>query len=43
MQVDRRRKNGWTTFLRVKGSDDVWLFDVSPKDKKVGLLIAGLA
>jgi len=38
IEVDRRRKNGWTTFLRVKGSDDVWLFDVSPKDKKVRLV-----
>lgn len=32
--VDRRRKAGWTRWLRVKGGTD-WLFDVSPKDNRV--------
>jgi hypothetical protein len=41
VEVDRRRKNGWTTFLGVKGCVDeksAWLFDVSPKDKKVRMI-----
>lgn len=32
--IDRRRKAGWTRWLRVRDTAD-WLFDVSPKDNKV--------
>lgn len=35
--IDRRRTAGWTTWLSLKNGDG-WLFDVSPKDKKVRLV-----
>lgn len=35
--VNRRRIAGWTTWLSLKNGDG-WLFDVSPKDKKVRLV-----
>jgi hypothetical protein len=40
VEVDRRRKCGWTTFLGLKGPgpSKEWLFDVSPKDKKVRMI-----
>lgn len=34
VEIDRRRKSGWTQWLSLK-SGDGWVFDVSPKDKKV--------
>lgn len=39
VEVGRRRRRGWTTFLGVGGcAEPTWLFDVSPKDKKVRLI-----
>merc|ERR1719440_741474 len=39
VEVERRRKTGWTTFLGLKGtSGKEWLFDVSPKDKSVRMI-----
>jgi len=37
VQVELRRKAGWTKWLRCKTGDG-WLFDVSPKDQKVRLV-----
>jgi len=39
VDVGRRRRTGWTTFLGIQGcSNHTWLFDVSPKDKKVRMI-----
>lgn len=42
VQVDRRRKDGWTTWLHLRNStpplECEWLFDVSPKDRKVRMV-----
>lgn len=42
VEVDRRRKDGWTTWLHVRKStppvESEWLFDVSPKDRKVRMV-----
>jgi len=38
IEVDRRRKSGWTMFLGIKGCEATWLFDISPKDKKVRMV-----
>lgn len=35
--VDKRRKAGWTTWLGLS-SGEGWVFDVSPKDKKVRMV-----
>merc|ERR1719265_2028892 len=37
VKIDRRRTAGWTKWLALK-SGEGWLFDVSPKDKKVRLM-----
>mmetsp|Transcript_10596 Transcript_10596/g.19591 ORF Transcript_10596/g.19591 Transcript_10596/m.19591 type:complete len:566 (-) Transcript_10596:126-1823(-) len=37
IEVDRRRRVGWTCWLGLK-SGEGWLFDVSPKDKKVRMV-----
>lgn len=39
VEVTRRRKSGWTYWLRIKDSE-WWLFDVSPKDKTVRMVEA---
>jgi len=37
VQIDRRRKAGWTRWLSC-ASGDGWVFDISPKNKKVRLI-----
>eukprot|EP00927_Polykrikos_kofoidii_P048989 TRINITY_DN43140_c0_g1_i1.p1 TRINITY_DN43140_c0_g1~~TRINITY_DN43140_c0_g1_i1.p1 ORF type:complete len:527 (-),score=50.27 TRINITY_DN43140_c0_g1_i1:323-1903(-) len=37
LEIDTRRKAGWTRWLRCKDGDG-WLFDVSPKDQKVRMV-----
>jgi len=39
LEFDRRRKAGWTNWLKLKSSD-WWLFDVSPKDKAIRMVEA---
>lgn len=36
LSIERRRKAGWTRWLCIKGGGG-WVFDISPKDKKVRL------
>lgn len=37
LSIERRRKAGWTKWLCING-DGGWVFDISPKDKKVRLV-----
>lgn len=39
VSIDRRRSAGWTTWLGL-ASGDGWVFDVSPKDKRVRMVEA---
>lgn len=40
LEFDRRRKACWTYWLKLKGNDEAWLFDVSPKDKSIRMVEA---
>eukprot|EP00408_Alexandrium_pacificum_P013278 CAMPEP_0171214538 /NCGR_PEP_ID=MMETSP0790-20130122/31209_1 /TAXON_ID=2925 /ORGANISM="Alexandrium catenella, Strain OF101" /LENGTH=454 /DNA_ID=CAMNT_0011680275 /DNA_START=54 /DNA_END=1418 /DNA_ORIENTATION=+ len=37
LEVDRRRRSGWTRWLSLS-SGEGWIFDVSPKDRKVRMV-----
>mmetsp|Transcript_91689 Transcript_91689/g.145007 ORF Transcript_91689/g.145007 Transcript_91689/m.145007 type:complete len:477 (-) Transcript_91689:136-1566(-) len=38
VRVDRRKRSGWTKWLSLDSARSSWVFDVSPKDKKVRMV-----